>query len=334
MLTWTQIESAAVAAGWKRAGVEWRGPCPFCGGRDRAHVRPGSSADFIGSCRRCGADGIALARALVGDVGEAWPASNGPGRPALLRHSGLGGPGAPSLARATMRTGDGDMSDTRPARLWAATEALTGTAGAAYLESRGLSAPWPAAVRWLPAAAARLGRLRPTLPADASGAVCYRFAAADEDDTHAVQVEAVRDDGARVLFATQGKRPSVKGSRFESGARVFVARAGGPDVHVCESVVDSLSVATAAWGAPVGAAVIAAAGTSGLSAAAVSRWPGTVTVWAQGDGPGLSGALRLCLALEGDGRTVRSDVAPAGMDWGEVAAQEADKRNALRKDAS
>ena len=104
MLTWTQIESAAVAAGWKRAGVEWRGPCPFCGGRDRAHVRPGSSANFIGSCRRCGADGIALARALVGDVGEAWTASNGPGRPALLRHSGLGGPGAPSLARATRRT--------------------------------------------------------------------------------------------------------------------------------------------------------------------------------------------------------------------------------------
>ena len=158
MLTWTQIESAAGAAGWKRAGVEWRGPCPVCGGRDRAHVRPGSSANFIGSCRRCGADGIALARALVGDGGEAWPASNGPGRPALLRHAGRGGPGAPSRARATRRTGDGDMSDTRPARLWAATEALTGTAGAAYLESRGLSAPWPAAVRWLPAAAARRGR--------------------------------------------------------------------------------------------------------------------------------------------------------------------------------
>ena len=209
---------------------------------------------------------------------------------------------------------------------------MSGTPGAAYLESRGFSAPWPAAVRWLPADVA--GDLRPRLPVCAAGAVCYRFAAADDGDTHAIQVEAVRDDGARVLFATQGKRPSVTGSRFAAGARVFVARAGWPDVHVCESVVDSLSVATAAWGAPVGAAVIAAAGTSGLSAAAVSRWPGTVTVWAQGDGPGLSGALRLCLALEGDGRTVRSDVAPAGMDWGEVAAQEADKRNALRKDAS
>ena len=117
-------------------------------------------------------------------------------------------------------------------------------------------------MRWLPAAAARLGRLRPTLPADASGAVCYRFAAADDDGTHAVQVEAVRDDGARVLFATHGKRPSVTGSRFESGARVFVARAGGPDVALCESVIDAVSVASRSWSAS-GAAVIASAGTSG-----------------------------------------------------------------------
>ena len=46
MLTWTQIESAAVAAGWKRAGVEWRGPCPFCGGRDRGTRPPGIVGEF------------------------------------------------------------------------------------------------------------------------------------------------------------------------------------------------------------------------------------------------------------------------------------------------
>ena len=46
MLTWTQIESRRGRAGWKRAGVEWRGPCPFCGGRDRAHVRPGVGGGF------------------------------------------------------------------------------------------------------------------------------------------------------------------------------------------------------------------------------------------------------------------------------------------------
>ena len=329
MLTWTQIESAAGAAGWKRAGVEWRGPCPFCGGRDRAHVRPGSAADFIGSCRGCGADGIALARALVGDGGEAWSASNGPGRPALLRHAGLGGPGAPSRARATRRTGDGDMSDTRPARLWAATEALTGTAGAAYLESRGLSAPWPAAVRWLPADVA--GDLRPRLPVCAAGAVCYRFAAADDGDTHAVQVEAVRDDGARVLFAPHGKRPSVTGSRFESGARVFVARAGGPDVALCESVIDAVSVASRS-GSASGAAVIASAGTSGLTASAVSGWPGAVTIFAQGDAPGVASALRLRLALEAGGRVVRCELPARGTDWADAAHDDAAERLVIEQE--
>ena len=115
MLTWTQIESAAVAAGWKRAGVEWRGPCPFCGGRDRAHVRPGSSANFIGSCRRCGADGIALARALVGDVGEAWPAYDdpGPSRADILRRSGFTALSCPAVARPAGRPGANNVRAAR-----------------------------------------------------------------------------------------------------------------------------------------------------------------------------------------------------------------------------
>ena len=144
--------------------------------------------------------------------------------------------------------------------------------------------------------------------------MCYRFAAADEDDTHAVQVEAVRDDGARVLFATQGKRPSVKGSRFESGARVFVARAGGPDVHVCESVVDSLSVASRSWSASR-AAVIASAGTSGLTASAVSGWPGAVTIFAQGDAP-----------------VVRCELPASGTDWADAAHDDAAERLAIEQE--
>ena len=82
MLTWTQIESAAVAAGWKRAGVEWRGPCPFCGGRDRAHVRPGSSANFIGSCRGCGAAGAWAER---GPAAFVEAAAGAEGQDALAR---------------------------------------------------------------------------------------------------------------------------------------------------------------------------------------------------------------------------------------------------------
>ena len=329
MLTWTQIESAAVAAGWKRAGVEWRGPCPFCGGRDRAHVRPGSSADFIGSCRGCDVDGIALARALVGDVGEAWPAYDdpGPSRADILRRSGFTALSCPAVARPAGRPGA--TTSERLGRLWSAAEAVSGTPGAAYLESRGFSAPWPAAVRWLPADVA--GDLRPRLPVCAAGAVCYRFAAADDGDTHAIQVEAVRDDGARVLFATQGKRPSVTGSRFAAGARVFVARAGGPDVALCEGVIDALAVASSPWGAHAGAAVIASAGTSGMTASAVASGPGRVTIWTQSDVPGLWAAARVRLALEASGRVVRCEIAPNGMDWGDVAAEDTGERIAMRE---
>ena len=36
--------------------------------------------------------------------------------------------------------------------------------------------------------------------------------------------------------------------RFAAGARVFVARAGGPDVALCESVIDALAVASSPLG--------------------------------------------------------------------------------------
>ena len=224
---------------WRPAGS---GPAWSGGGRVRSaagatgHTSArGSSADFIGSCRGCDIDGIALARALVGDVGEAWTAYDDPGplRADILHRSGFTALSCPAVARPSGRPGA--TTSGRLGRLWSAAEAVSGTPGAAYLESRGFSAPWPAAVRWLPADVA--GDLRPRLPVCAAWAVCYRFAAADDGDTHAIQVEAVRDDGARVLFATQGKRPSVTGSRFAAGARVFVARAGGPDVALCESVI-------------------------------------------------------------------------------------------------
>ena len=182
MLTWTQIESAA---------------------------------DFIGSCRGCDVDGIALARALVGDVGDAWPAYDdpGPSRADILRRSGFTSLSCPAVARPSVRPGA--HTSGRLGRLWSAAEAVSGTPGAAYLESRGFSAPWPAAVRWLTADVA--GDLRPRLPVCAAWAVCYRFAAADDGDTHAIQVEAVRDDGARVLAGFKGSSQHVL-----AGVRVAV----------------------------------------------------------------------------------------------------------------
>ena len=74
-LPWDAVERAAQSAGWKRSGSEWSGPCPSCGGHDRAHVKPGAVAAVIGGCRGCDRDGIALARLLTGAQVEARQAS-------------------------------------------------------------------------------------------------------------------------------------------------------------------------------------------------------------------------------------------------------------------
>ena len=75
--------------------------------------------------------------------------------------------------------------------------------------------------------------LQPSLPAGAAGAILYSFASPDDGGTlHALQAEAVNADGARLPFATAGKRPSVRGSTFTHGARVFLARDGGPGCGV------------------------------------------------------------------------------------------------------
>ena len=71
--------------------------------------------------------------------------------------------------------------------------------------------------------ARRVG-VRPQLPNGAAGCVVYRFGSPGEADTYAAQLEAVNAHGARVLFGAAGKRPSVAGSTFTHGARVFLAR--------------------------------------------------------------------------------------------------------------
>ena len=164
------------------------------------------------------------------------------------------------------------------------------------------------------------------------------FASPDDGGTcHALQVEAVNAAGVRVKFYpwrpanNRAKRPSVNGSTFPHGARVFLARDGGPGVALCESVIDALAVGRYPWGAPSGEAVIAGAGTSGLQAAAVASWPGPVTIWTHGDGPGYRAALALRLRLETAGRAVTMTLAPHGMDWGDVAQQEYDERAAIQE---
>ena len=254
-----------------------------------------------------------------------------------------------------------------------------------------------AALRWLPAVeAARIG-LRPRLSDGAAGALLYRFAVQCEGATFAVQCEAVNEGGERMAFGGGvGKRPSVTGSDFDGGRRVFVARAlpvqagrvrvrrdrgdvgvnaagepvelavddqdpdggddgGGSDdggnggelfdhdpdvttaagVNLAEGPIDALALA-ALWRMGIerralgDRPIVGAAGVGGWRLAAVAGWPGPVTLWVQSDGPGYRAALRLEAALRHGGRAVGLEVAPAGMDWGDVAYIEAAEREAVQ----
>ena len=403
MRTWAAVEAALQGRpGWRRIGAEYHGPCPVTlAGRDGAWFGAGSGSGGVRcGCRHCGdaggrLDGEVLTAHLAAVAG---PLRNDAPREPLSAASS----GPRSIGR-----GNGERTQTRPdgtgaglAAVWRAGVEADGTPGRTYLHGRGA---WPgpvAALRWLPAVeAARIG-LRPRLPDGAAGALLYRFAVQCEGATFAVQCEAVNEGGERMAFGGGvGKRPSVTGSDFDGGRRVFVARAlpvqagrvrvrrdrgdvgvnaagepvelavddqdpdggddggGGSDdggnggelfdhdpdvttaagVNLAEGPIDALALA-ALWrmgierralgDRPIGGA----AGVGGWRTAAVADWPGPVTLWVQSDDEGQSAlaGLRLARALRRQGRAVRRMVAPAGMDWADVAAVEAGEREAIR----
>ena len=323
MIAWAKVEGVVSGrAGWRRSGREWRGPCPRCGGHDRAHLQPGDSVEVLGGCRRCGATGIEVARELVGEpFVPAYPrAPRLLVRPAHNSQGGAGGLFHPH--RCAARTGDSE----RPGRVWSSAGAVSGSPGAVYLASRGV---WPGsehpAVRWLPADRAHLYGLYPRLPSGAAGCLCYRFAAPGEAGTFGVQVEAVDDMGRRVEFGRAGKRPSVAGSQFDHGRRVFEARAVAEGrCALVEGPIDALAVAHLL----PSAGVRGAAGTSGFTAPAVAGVE-IVEIAADRDAAGETAAVRLGAILEANGRRWRIFRPASAGDWGEVLELRAE-REALR----
>ncbi len=185
----------------------------------------------------------------------------------------------------------------------------------------------PAAVRWLPAAAAGTG-LR--LPNGAAGALCYLFARPGEAEARALQYEAVNARGERLVSGNGAKRLSVRGSEFGSGRRVFVARPaddGVGGVHLCEGPLDALALVHLARLGAVnlgGAAVVGAAGTGNFRPAALAGWPVPVSIWPDGDAAGAVAAVQLATALRRTGRDVTIRDAGGGdvADWAVLATVE------------
>ena len=250
-VTWPDVERALRAGTWPdwRGRREWHGPCPDCGGRDRAALHPhrDDPLDVGGGCRGCSLTGLDLARRLLGlpDLPSARPfPARVPKRPRRTRsraaHGDSGTESVPQAVRDSeslsgratgtpARRGPG-RGPTRLAlpfpNIWRAGVPADRTAGADYLVRTRRVWPadlaLPAAVRWLPAD--RAAALRPRLPDRAAGALLYRYA--DGADGVTVACEAVTLDGAALDFGGAGKRPNLNGSRWDGdgGRRVFVAR--------------------------------------------------------------------------------------------------------------
>ena len=284
MIDWADVETAARAAGYKRAGRVWRGRCPLCD-RRTCTFQPGNSATWVAYCWSCNAPGLELARALIGEPYRppAPSASNlMRGFPSPARSGGGGaspaGVGSLHPAPAAARTGQSE----RPGRVWAAAGAVNGSPGALYLALRGIWTGEHPSVRWLPRDRAAGCRLSPELPSTAAGCLVWRFAVPGEAATFAAQVEAVdgagrRGHGWRMWDPDAGqrvarddgkdKRIGVAGSAFGEGRRIFEARpVTAGRVMVCEGPADALALARLL---PIDAGVYGVAGTSGLRPAAV-----------------------------------------------------------------
>ena len=337
-LTFADAAAAARAAGWRPEGSDIRGSCPDCGGKRRAWIRPGDrGAAVVGGCHHCGLNGLQIARRLLG-----LPDEDGRPRPARLgRHiDPMMGGADPAPDGDRLEPAAGPL----PAAVWLTSVDAGGSPGAVYLAAvRGVwpvGAPLPPFVRWLPVGA-DIGR--PWAPG-AAGALVYAFMAPTDAVVAACQIEPITAGGDRAAFVLADgddppKRPSVYGSRFAGGARVFVARrcSGPPAAHLTEGPLDALALLSLERLGLVdlaGGAVVAAAGTGGFRPAAVRAATAGVTIWRDSDAPGKGAAVRLAKELSKAGRPVRimrpgysaADVA----EWAEWAETEAAEREAIR----
>ena len=317
-LTWLRVEHAlGNAAGWRRRGVEWHGPCPLTGrGRDTAWFRPGAVVEVLAGCRKCGGR---LAGALFWRHVEA-----------VL--------GVPAAAATVVASRPGPAAVPSPAIecAWRTSVPVRAVSPAwTYLSAtRGVVldlGQLPAAVRWLPAIAAQRAQLFPRLPAGARGAVVYRFAGPGESGTAALQLEALGDDGRRLPLTPPDELPpryrvSAFGALFGAGRRVFVATAGRPRAGcwLVEGPLDALGVVRLAAAGIIDLGGAAVFGVAGAPAGFQLRacWnDGPVTLAADRDQAGRDAMVRLGAQLRDADRGYRVCLPPPRMDWAALASR-------------
>ena len=153
--------------------------------------------------------------------------------------------------------------------LWASGEDATGSPALRYLRNR-RAWRWktaPEAIRWVPASVYPAMKTHvPMLPANAGGALLWRYERPDEEGNLVVgaKVEALTGDAKRIA---DGSRTWRKNSGVMTKAGFSPKRIGEGPVVIVEGEADALAVASV-LGAK--AEVWAGSGTSGFSALAVA----------------------------------------------------------------
>ena len=326
-VSWDVVEERlAERPRWRRVGREWHGPCPVRGiGKNTCWFRPGLRTPIAAGCRKCGGrlSRVQFREHLAAVVGD-------------LPSASTAGGSVPSVP-VSVQT----CRDPLPGRVWSASVALAADSpGFAYLRTRGVveaSGRVPPSVRWLPLAAAASVRCAPRLPATSAGALVYRFAGPGEAETWAVQFEPVDATGRRLACSVRDvaiKRPSVAGSSFGLGRRVFSAAAGTPGAGcwLVEGPLDALALCRLdALGlvALDGAAVFGVAGVPGGFTLRACWAEGPVVLAPDGDEAGLDATLRLGAVLEEAGRAYSVRKLSSRADWSDMVRDVRNEREGI-----
>jgi putative DNA primase/helicase len=158
-------EAQARGAVLRRAGREWIGPCPACGGRDRFSVNPtkqifncrGSvGGDVIGLIMHI--EGVSFMQAVEALSGEPPPSGKSkPLTPEQIEAARSRRRATELVAAEREQNADRQERENKGAalRIWSQSKPLGFTLAETYLQSRGLGipdgAPWPSCLRFHPA---------------------------------------------------------------------------------------------------------------------------------------------------------------------------------------
>lgn len=283
-----EVDKIAKALGARKCGSGWTARCPAHDDRNPSlSINDGDDGKALVHCH-AGCD-----QALVIDA---------------LRNRGLWGEPSPHpYLRPERQRGPGDTGRTKALAIWAKSVPALGTPVETYLKSRGLAAPPPPTLRFLPAT----GNHPPAMVA--------AFAMAQEQGP---RVLIVRPEAVRAIQLTRLK-PDGIGKADHASPKIILGRgaAGVPIIvappndllrlAITEGIEDALSVYIATG---LGAWASGGAGRMPALAEAVPDYIDCVTIYGDDNKAGLVGATALLRRLTSRGIRAQIKVFNPGVE--------------------